>query len=69
MYQEMLPAIEKQAMRIAKGDKDIAQSVQAMVFCTYQRALERGKNLSIGEIVNLLKWRASEIKSGVRLHF
>jgi len=65
----MLPAIQQQAMRIARGNDDIAQDIQAMVFCTYHRALERGKELSIGELVNVMKYRASDIRKGARPHF
>ena len=69
MFQTMLPAIQSQAMRIAKGDTDIAQDIQAMAFCTYQRALDRGKDLSVGELVNVMKYRAGEIRQGIKLPF
>jgi len=69
MFQTMLPAIQQQAMRIANGDTDIAQDIKAMAFCTYQRALDRGKDLSVGELVNVMKYRAGEIKQGIKLHF
>jgi len=65
----MLPAIQKQAIRIARGNNDIAQDIQVMAYCNYQRALERGKDLSIGECVNLMKYRANEIRQGIKLHF
>ncbi len=69
MFQTMLPAIQQQAMRIARGNNDIAQDIQAMAYCNYQRALERGKDLSIGECVNVMKYRAGEIRQGTKLHF
>ena len=69
MFQTMLPAIQQQAMRIARGDNDISQDIQAMAYCNYQRALERGKDSSIGECVNVMKYRAGEIRQGIKLHF
>ncbi len=69
MFQTMLPAIQQQAMRIARGDNDISQDIQAMAYCNYQRALKRGKDLSIGECVNVMKYRAGEIRKGIKLHF
>jgi len=69
MFQTMLPAIQQQAMRIANRDIDIAQDIQAMAFCTYKSALDRGKDLSVGELVNVMKYRAGEIKQGIKLHF
>jgi len=65
----MLPAIQSKAMRIARGDNDIAQDIQAMAYSTYQRALDRGKDLSVGELVNVMKYRASDIRKGARPHF
>ncbi len=69
MFQTMLPAIQQQAMRIARGDNDISQDIQAIAYCNYQRALECGKDLSIGECVNVMKYRAGEIRQGIRLHY
>ncbi len=69
MFQTILPAIQQQAIRIARGDNDIAQDIQAMAFSTYKSALNRGKDLSVGELVNVMKYRAGDIRKGVRLHF
>ena len=69
MFQNMVPPLLAQANRIAKHDDDLAQDILAMAYCTYQSALGRGKNLSIGELVNVMKYRAGAIRSGKRLHF
>jgi len=69
MFQNLLPPLLAQATRIAKHDPDLAQDILAMAFCTYQSALRIGKNLSVGELVNLMKYRAGDIRCGKRLHF
>jgi len=67
MFQTLLPPLMSQATRIAKHDDDLVQNIITMAFLTYNRALGRGKNLSIGELVNFMKYRASDFKKGKRL--
>lgn len=69
MFQNLVPPLLAQANRIARHDDDLAQDILSMAYCTYQNASKRGKNLSIGELVNLMKYRAGDIRSGKRLHF
>ena len=59
-------AVYSQAKRIAKGDQDIEQNILAFNHLNRQSALSRGKCLSIGEQVNFMKHRASELRSGAR---
>jgi len=67
MFQTMLPPLMSQATRIAKHDDDLVQNIITMAFLTYNSALSRGKNLSVGELVNFMKYRASDFKKGKRL--
>lgn len=69
MFQNMLPPLLVQADRIAKHDDDLTQNIIAMAYSTYESARGRGKNLTIGELVNVMKYRAGAIRSGKRLHF
>lgn len=64
----MLDAIYSQAKRISKGDPDLCQNILAFNYVNLQNADARGKSLSIGEQVNFMKHRASELRSGAR-HF
>ena len=57
------------AKRIAKNDADLAQSIVAMAYKAYENAQKRGENLSVGELVNFMKYRASDLKRGNRLPF
>ena len=59
-------AVYSQAKRIAKGDQDIEQNILAFNHLNLQSADARGKYLSIGEQVNFMKHRASELRSGAR---
>ena len=69
MFSNFIQPLQKQADIIARGNKDLKQDILAMSFDSYQRAQERGKDLSIGELVNLLKYRAGSLRSGERLPF
>ena len=64
----MLDVIYSQAKRIAKGDTDLEQNILAFNHLNLQSAQSKGKCLSIGEQVNFMKHRASELRSGAR-HF
>ena len=64
----MLNVIYSQAKRISKGDPDLLQNILAFNHQNLQNAQSRGKALSIGEQVNFMKHRASELRSGAR-HF
>jgi hypothetical protein len=64
----MLNVIYSQARRISKGDPDLLQNILAFNHQNLQNAQLKGKNLSIGEQVNFMKHRASELRSGAR-HF
>lgn len=64
----MLNIIYSQAKRISNGDPDLLQNILAFNHLNQQSALSRGKCLLIGEQVNFMKHRASELRSGAR-HF
>ena len=65
----MQPEIYSQASRIAKGDPDLEQNILAMTYQNNQNAKSRCKDLSIGEQVNFMKFRAGNLKSGTRYDF
>ena len=56
----MYDILMSQAQRIARGDDDIAQSIVALAHQAYKNASERGKTLSVGELVNVMKYRAGD---------
>ncbi len=65
----MQPEIYSQAERIARGDLDLQQNILAMTYQNTQNALSRGKDLSVGEQVNFMKFRVGNLKSGSRYDF
>ena len=69
MFQAMAKPLMSQAKRIAHNDPDLAQSIVAMAYKAYDNAQSRGKNLSVGELVNFMKYRATDLKNGKRLPF
>ena len=69
MFSDFIQPLQKQADIIARGNQDLKQDILAMSFDSYQKARERGKELSIGELVNLMKYRAGGLRSGERLSF
>ena len=58
-----------QAHRIARSNPDLAQDLVAMAFVNYRRCSERGKDLTIGELVTFMKHRGGELRSDMRLPF
>ena len=69
MFQTMAKPLMSQAKRIAQNDSDLAQSIISMAYKAYDNAQKRGKELSVGELVNFMKYRASDLKNGTRLPF
>ena len=65
----MRPEVLSQADRISRGDEDLRQNILSFNCQNNYNALSRGKNLSIGEQVNFMKMRASELRSGKRYDF
>ena len=69
-FKQMLPALRSQSSRIFLGDKDLMQDALAMTYVNYQNCLANyGRQLSIGECVNHIKYRSSELKNATRPHF
>lgn len=69
-FQQMLPVLQSQTSRVFNGDKDGMQDALAMAFENYQNCLaNHARQLSIGECVKYIKYRASELKNGKRPHF
>lgn len=67
MFLTISEPLISQAKRIT-DDADIAQSIVAMAYQAYDNAQKRGKELSVGELVNFMKYRANDLRHGSRLH-
>ena len=69
-FDEMLPILQSQASRIFNGNKDSMQDALAMAYLNYRSCMSRkNQKLSIGELVNFIKYRATELNNGSRPHF
>ena len=69
-FNEMLPILQSQASRIFNGDKDLMQDALSMAYVNYTSYLARkNRQLSIGELTNFIKYRATELNNGTRPHF
>ncbi len=68
-YLDMYTLLEKHADRISKGDKDLKQDLLCLSYTTYSSAFSRRYELSLGELVNNMQYRAGELRSEKRRHF
>ena len=69
-FDQMLPVLQSQASRIFNGNKDKMQDVLAMAYLNFNSCLTRKRRqLSIGELTNFIKYRATELNNGKRPHF
>ena len=69
-FTEMLPSLQSQASRVFNGDKDSMQDALGMAYSNYNSCLTRkNRQLSIGELTNFIKYRATELNNGTRPHF
>ncbi len=69
-FNQMLPTLQSQASRIFNGDKDSMQDALGMAYLNYSSCLARKNHqLSIGELTNFIKYRATELNNGSRPHF
>ncbi|MCD6161599.1 MAG: hypothetical protein J7K40_04195 [candidate division Zixibacteria bacterium] len=69
-FTEMLPALQSQASRVFNGNKDSMQDALGMAYANYNSCLNRkNRQLSIGELTNFIKYRATELNNGIRPHF
>jgi len=69
MHAAVLDPVVSQARRLSRGDEDLAQDLIAMACDNYSRCQERGKNLTIGELVTFMKHRGGELRSDERMPF
>ena len=69
-FDQMLPTLQSQASRIFNGDKDSMQDALGLAYANYTSCLARkNRQLSIGELTNFIKYRATELNNGSRPHF
>jgi len=68
-FNQMLPTLQSQASRIFNGDKDSMQDALGMAYLNYTSCINRkGRELSIGELTNFIKHRATELNNWTRPH-
>ena len=68
-FNQMLPTLQSQASRIFNGDKDPMQDALGMAYLNYTSCINRkSRELSIGELTNFIKHRATELNNGTRPH-
>ena len=65
-FVENLDVISSHAKRISKGDQDISQDILGMAYENFDSCNSRGKELSVGEVVQFMEYRGKELRSGVR---
>lgn len=65
----MNDVVLSQAHRISNGDADLFQNIIGYNLVNTRSAKLRGKDLSIGEQINFMKNRTTELRSGIRNHF
>ena len=69
-FNQMLPTLQSQASRIFNGDKDSTQNALGIAYANYNSCLSRkNRQLSIGELMNFIKYRATELNNDTRPHF
>ena len=68
-YMDMYDQLDRHANRISRGDKDLKQDLLCISYTTYCSAFSRKYNLSIGELVSNMQYRAGELRSEKRRHF
>jgi len=69
-FTEMLPSLQSQASRVFNGNKNSMQDALGMAYANYNSCLNRkNRQLSIGELTNFIKYRATELNNGTRPHF
>ena len=68
-YLDMYTQLDKQADRISRGDQDLKQNILCLSYTTYCSAFSRRYELSIGELVNFMQFRAGELRQGKHLYF
>ena len=68
-YLDMYTHLDRHADRISKGDKDLKQDLLCISYTTYCSAFSRKYELSIGELVSNMQYRAGEFRSEKLRHF
>ena len=68
-YLDMYTLLERHADRISRGDADLQQDILSLSYTAFTSAFSRGYELSIGELVNNMQYRAGELRSEKRRHF
>ena len=68
-YLDMYTQLEKHANRISWGDKDHKQDLLSLSYANFTSAFSRGRELSLGELVNFMQWRAKDLRSEKHRHF
>ena len=68
-YLDMYTDLYRHSDRISRGDEDLKQDLLCFTYTNYCSKLSRGRELTIGELVNFMQLRAGELRSCKLLHF
>ena len=68
-YLDMYTDLYRHSDRISRGDEDLKQDLLSLSYANYCSKLSRGTELTIGELVNFMQFRAGELRRCRLLHF
>lgn len=65
-FVDNLDVLCSHADRISRGDKDMSQDILGMTYKNFDCCINRGKNLSVGEMIQFMEYRGKDLRSGER---
>ena len=68
-YLDMYTDLYRHSDRISRGDEDLKQDLLCFTYTNYCSKLSRGRELTIGELVNFMQLRAGELRRCKLRHF
>ncbi len=68
-YLDMYTDLYRHSDRISRGDEDMKQDLLCFTYTNYCSKLSRGRELTIGELVNFMQLRAGELRRCKLRHF
>ena len=68
-YLDMYTDLYRHSDRISRGDEDIKQDLLCFTFTNYCSKLSKGRELTLGELVNFMQLRAGELRRCKLRHF
>ena len=68
-YLDMYTDLDRHSDRISRGDEDIKQDLLCFTYTNYRSKLSKGRELTLGELVNFMQLRAGELRRCKLRHF